>query len=316
MRGAFSTSSVAPAQRFSYWNDLVCDVFVRLECKSPAASAFSGSMETGVLGQLRIVDARSDAIEAERTRRQIAKGGEDDLLVSIQIDGESMVVQDGREAHLRPGDFALYDSERPYTLRMSANTRLVCLQFPREALLSRLAAPVPVATTVRGLGTGGLFVDLAKTLPARLAEIEPADGARVSEHAFDLLALAVGGTAGGVKALASGSEVTLARLKDIIGRRLRDPGLDPLRAAQLCGISVRHANRLLAQEGTSLERFIIASRLERCHRLLADPAHDRMSIGEVAFAWGFNDFSHFSRAFRARFGCSPKDVRTARRRTD
>ena len=33
------------------------------------------------------------------------------------------------------------------------------------------------------------------------------------------------------------------------------------------------------------------------------------TISEIAFGWGFNDAAHFSRAFRARFGCSPRDVR-------
>ena len=46
--------------------------------------------------------------------------------------------------------------------------------------------------------------------------------------------------------------------------------------------------------------------------------HDRAScesivepkqIGEIAFAWGFNDLSHFGRTFRERYGLSPRDWR-------
>jgi AraC-like DNA-binding protein len=32
-------------------------------------------------------------------------------------------------------------------------------------------------------------------------------------------------------------------------------------------------------------------------------------VGEIALSWGFNDHSHFSRAFRKRYGVSPKDWR-------
>ena len=32
-------------------------------------------------------------------------------------------------------------------------------------------------------------------------------------------------------------------------------------------------------------------------------------VSEIAFAWGFNDASHFSRAFKQRFGMSPKEYR-------
>jgi AraC-like DNA-binding protein len=32
-------------------------------------------------------------------------------------------------------------------------------------------------------------------------------------------------------------------------------------------------------------------------------------IGDIAFAAGFNDLSHFSRAYRARYGCAPTAAR-------
>ena len=32
---------------------------------------------------------------------------------------------------------------------------------------------------------------------------------------------------------------------------------------------------------------------------------------EIAFGWGFNDAAHFSRIFRARFGCSARELRAS-----
>jgi len=32
-------------------------------------------------------------------------------------------------------------------------------------------------------------------------------------------------------------------------------------------------------------------------------------VSEIAFAWGFNDLSHFGRVFREHFGMSPRDFR-------
>jgi transcriptional regulator GlxA family with amidase domain len=34
-------------------------------------------------------------------------------------------------------------------------------------------------------------------------------------------------------------------------------------------------------------------------------------VGEIAFAAGFNVLSHFSRAYRARYGCAPRNARRA-----
>ncbi|OZD79350.1 hypothetical protein CH273_14085 [Rhodococcus sp. 05-339-2] len=36
-------------------------------------------------------------------------------------------------------------------------------------------------------------------------------------------------------------------------------------------------------------------------------------MGALAASWGFTDPAHFSRAFRARFGCTPKDFRDTNR---
>jgi AraC-like DNA-binding protein len=32
-------------------------------------------------------------------------------------------------------------------------------------------------------------------------------------------------------------------------------------------------------------------------------------ITEIAFGWGFNELTHFSRAFKERYGVSPRDWR-------
>jgi transcriptional regulator GlxA family with amidase domain len=77
--------------------------------------------------------------------------------------------------------------------------------------------------------------------------------------------------------------------------------------ARLVGLSPRHLDRLFAEQ-------LKCKFLETYRRLRLDHAHklleqSPMSISEVAFATGFSSVSHFSRAFRARFGIQPKRVR-------
>ncbi len=75
------------------------------------------------------------------------------------------------------------------------------------------------------------------------------------------------------------------------------------------GLSPRYINDLFRDEGTSLMRHVWRRRLENCRKDLANPAHAGQRLTEIAFHWGFNDLSHFSRAFRQRFGCSPREYR-------
>ena len=71
-------------------------------------------------------------------------------------------------------------------------------------------------------------------------------------------------------------------------------------------------HRVWGGEACSLSDWIWAQRLDAARRDLCDPALAARSISEIAFAWGFNDAAHFSRAFRARFGCSPRELRAWR----
>jgi AraC-like DNA-binding protein len=115
--------------------------------------------------------------------------------------------------------------------------------------------------------------------------------------------------------LSSPRAIALLRVKSAVERRLGDPELKPAAVAAEAGISVRYANDLLSQEGSSVERFILHRRLERCRQALEDTAQDHRLIGEIAFAWGFSDLSHFGRRFRATYGMTPGDYRRHARET-
>jgi AraC-like DNA-binding protein len=40
-----------------------------------------------------------------------------------------------------------------------------------------------------------------------------------------------------------------------------------------------------------------------------DAAPERLNISEIAYRWGFNDLSYFSKAFRAQCSQTPRDWR-------
>jgi AraC-like DNA-binding protein len=94
-----------------------------------------------------------------------------------------------------------------------------------------------------------------------------------------------------------------------IEARLADPALDAKTVAAAAGVSVRYANAVLAEEGTSIMRLIQTRRLARCRRALDHPLQNHRTISEIAYGWGFSDMTHFGRRFKAAFGRSPRDYR-------
>lgn len=55
-------------------------------------------------------------------------------------------------------------------------------------------------------------------------------------------------------------------------------------------------------------RHVWQHRLEKCCSDMLEPLHKGKRISEIALRWDFNDLSHFSREFRQRFGCAPREV--------
>lgn len=74
-------------------------------------------------------------------------------------------------------------------------------------------------------------------------------------------------------------------------------------------ISTRYLHVLLAEAGIAFERHVLERRLGRCHEQLVSPAFAGRTVTDIAFGWGFNDLSHFGRAFRRRYGATPTELR-------
>src|SRR5436309_30030 len=130
---------------------------------------------------------------ARRTARLVKAAPAGCYKIGLQLRGSSVLIQDGREATLTPGDFTLYDTDRPYTLAFSDPHRMLVLVFPRDMLglpESRLAgltatrlpgAPGGLATLI-----GPFLVQVADLLD----EVDTRDlrvGVRLAGNVLDLL---------------------------------------------------------------------------------------------------------------------------------
>lgn len=307
----WSTSEIPPRDRVSYWVDAVCDTFVHLDCEPASKRPFFGEIRSDVAGDIQVGTVTSTAQLVIRSQSQISRDPGDLFLINVQLSGHSLVSQDGRDATLRPGDFALYDSTRPYRLAFDNDFSQTVLQIPRSALLHRLGAPESfTALRIDGTtGIAGVISPMLRALPLHLAAIPAVGRERIATNALDLVATALV-SLGGDQAPSLARRSTLARVKLWIETHLVDE-LSAQRIALACNLSVRHLNRLFEREGIALMQYVWARRLASCHRDLTDPAMKHRSITEIAFSAGFNDLSHFSRSYRARYGLSPREIRAA-----
>ena len=103
-------------RRLALWQDIVCDVFVELDCKSDLED-FRGEVTQSRLGEISYSRVNSSRQRVFRTPSRIARARHDYVLIALGVEGGGGVVQDGREAYIQPGEFACYDTTRPYELQ-------------------------------------------------------------------------------------------------------------------------------------------------------------------------------------------------------
>jgi AraC-like DNA-binding protein len=307
-----NTSSSVPDRRLAVWQDIVCDTFVGLDCRSEIREAFWGAVSQSAVGPATFTRVDSCAQRVFRTPSRIARASQDYVLVALGNSGVNGVYQDGREAIVAAGQFVIYDTTRPYELRFDDSFSQTILQMPRKLLQQRIGAfdALTATTFSSDRPLEGLAYEFLVSMSKVIDHVDPATATRLLDQGLDLIAMAF---AERMHQRSPDQSVhrsaLLYRLKNTILTQLSDPELSMSGVAAAIGISPRYASDLMADEQISFRSYVQSQRLERCKRDLSDPAHAARHVSDVAFAWGFNDLAHFSRIFKQRFGASPREWR-------
>jgi AraC-like DNA-binding protein len=307
-----STTDVAPRQSFEYWHDWVCGTFVNLDCDSPNRDNFSGSLLSQPISSLLLTTMVSDRMELARSPARIAAGREDCLLIAIEGRTTSALLQDGREGVLHAGDFAIVDSCRPYSVLFQEGFQHHVLRIPRREMTRRVGMIDAVTgSTISGSrGAGKLASTLCRIISGEPDTLPSGTMGQVADSLLDLFAVAIGANMGeGYVSDTSVRNAWFVRIRNYIDRHLAEPALSRSTIAAALGVSVRYLTDIFSSNDMTVNAYIWERRMHRCCLALDDPSQRGRSISSIAYGWGFNDTSHFSRAFKERYGITPSECR-------
>jgi len=313
MQSIFSTATIHPRDRFDCWHEVACKQIVGHQSRPFVSTHFDAELKAAFLADTQLLIFRNSPMSVSRTRQDIARSSSDDLFVCRQLAGKLKVEQQGREILLAPREFCLLDPQIPYNGTFGESSKLLVLKVPRRALEARFGNTSALGVRPLNRGAAGRLASYyLASLPA-CSDNGRSYHALYQDQALDLITVCLASSvAKRDKGLSSPRVMAHLRLRLAIDQHMANPALSPTALAAAAGMSVRYSNLILANQGTSLERFIQTSRLERCRRVLEDPGQAHRSITDVAFAWGFSDLATFSRAFKRAFGQSPRGYRAVR----
>ena len=244
----------------------------------------------------------------------------DDFLISVPIRGRTTLIQAGSSVAIEAGSFIISATAKPITFTSeSGNSRSTFQTYHVRVSGSLLRARVPQIDLYChhpikiGGGTGEIMTSMFALAIKEGAALTPAQARSFGDMLID----AIANTTRDAPELASfhpdSRQTAYVRIRDEAGHfidcNLSNPVLDPALVAKHCGISVRHLHAAFAAASQTLSSLIKENRLEGCRVALHSAELRDRSIFEIAMRWGFNDPAYFSRAYKTRFGKTPRDDR-------
>jgi AraC family transcriptional activator of tynA and feaB len=314
MQPFFATTANVPIrERFAYWHDVVCRNLVDLDYRLVDDHHFDAAFHATPVGDIQLCRIQASPHVAERNSTGISRCASGTLVFNFVLSGSLIAEQDGRVALLRIGDAALCDADRPYKLHQKEAFEIACIRIPRQVFASRIGHLQRLSAynfSERSELAPMVFAYLSR-LVERAPNLGDSAGVKVSKNFSELLVAMVAEFAeSNQPSLTEYRGLALVRVKAVVERSLENSNATPASIAAELKLSQRYINQLLEDEGTSLSRYMWSRRLDRCAEQLRNSALRGRSVSQIALENGFNDLSHFSKAFRNRFGASPRSYRS------
>ncbi|MEW6641733.1 MAG: helix-turn-helix domain-containing protein [Pseudomonadota bacterium] len=306
----YAISSATTPHAVAQWRDNLSQV-VEASIASEDAPHFHAHLSASAVGHALFMETQSGPQIMERSRSLIRANEFDHLSICVVQSGEHRADQNGTSVALKPGDVLFTHHARP---SKGAYSTFKCLRLhlPRSMAPAFLRDRDVNGVVLKGdLASTRLLSRHIEELWASLTELA-ADEISASVDAAFLIAT---GNLQANVSLAPHHREAIGRtfkhtIQAFIDERLDDPRLGPDMICASFHISKSKLYRLFEAEG-GIASYITACRLDHCWQQLRSGGPHVASIGRLAYAHGFNSDVSFSRAFRRRFGASPREVRDA-----
>lgn len=299
------------------WCDMLNEHFVALDVADVADSRFTGAVRSMSLAHLQVSSVRSTSQHIARTDSLIDKDRIEYVQIGMIRRGRAIVVQDGRECTLTRGDFAIYDTSRPFDWIIDGHPdddqwELEVFTWPRHMLRldARESSDMTAMAFDGSAGFSGLLGRFLHDLSSTRSSLDITGAQAIADEVGDLVSVIARNTTTS-PTIDSPTAALVRSAQRYIDDHLADPELSPGAVAAAMLVSTRQLHRVFAASGTTVARSIRVKRLERCRReIIASGSADR-SLGQISRRWGFADLAVFSRAFREQYGMSPRQYRSA-----
>ena len=303
--------SVTRVDSLDAFRTAVSSSFVPLQVDTDSDAPFHATLSAAGADGVVFTEVNARPQLVRRTEQTIADGGSGFYKVSLLLSGTGILIQDGREIVMQPGDLSFYDTSRPYSLLFNEQFRNLIMMFPKD----RLEFPTALTDALTAVSLREQH-DLAKAIAPFIAQASPqlpqlpaVARTKLAHTSLELINTMLSAILDVEQTPRGPHEVLLQKIYGYINANLGSSELSPGSIAAAHYISVRHLHALFAEHDTTVSTVVKQRRLEHARADLTDPAQRGRTVAAIATRWGFVDAAHFSRVFKQSYGISPSELR-------
>lgn len=298
-----------PKNQFDAWSSALNDSHLKWSLNKSSSNEFYGNIKMRHLGGVRLLYCDCEPCCGMRTLNEIKKSDGEYFGLLYIYEGSELISHKNHITKLNKNNFMLWDSTKPLSFQLLSETKKVTLLIPQNRL--RMQFPKVDLNIGKSIdlnkGLGAVTASHIFALGNEANTISKGTGDSVVDLTLELITACL-------QAHMSPpiSKVKQSLFDDVIKYihgNLDDPNLGPSIIAHAFNISTRYLHQLFSSKGITVSSWILDKRLEQCRRQLILMDHYKNNITSIAYQWGFNDSSHFSKVFKKKYGISPSDYR-------
>ncbi len=294
---------VEQARRPMMWHGAVSSAFPGLSVKVPSIMPAAGSINRIDLGAGELYMIESGPVTASYRPPKFSVERSPHVSLMVQSQGSTLTKQGEHRCLLLEGDMCLLDEASTFSLVGEDSSGILFLRLPRAAVLSRY--PQLERLFAQNLPADEPGTKLLADTLRRLSTMGPSLST-LQRSAMMGAVIQMLGVAGPFSALPETTDWRVRRALDFIELNLSVAGLTAEDVARDQRISRRRLDQIMSEAlGHSIAGHLWSRRLEQAATDLRDPRRSRSSVAQIAFANGFEDAAHFTRAFKRRYSVTP-----------
>jgi AraC-like DNA-binding protein len=279
---------------------------------------FQGDIVAWSTARITLCETRTSRIRLIRSYETITQSQIDHFAITVLVSGSMAGVASESEVDAKAGDVLFKDMLQTLNLQASVRgelTREITLWIPRARLLASISNEAALhGLVLKGTSPAGALIGASlRSFAEEVPRMTTREMDSLADGLIELVAKALIPTLEATPSF--GNSIPLASFVSIrrfIDRNLGSAELDVDMIAKNFGLSRASLYRLFEPIG-GVAGYIRKQRLNRAYQDITTAEKADHRIGPIAYRLGFANINSFNRAFRDRYGVSPREARAKAR---